>query len=116
VEKKLGGELSKTRANEAPMECVETVVLVLKGEEDQVILQVEDQHSQRVHQPWKDQRSDTEGPRVTDLFGDKGATRTASRASNELILVRRQQMDSHYPCMLGQRLMRQQPPKLQRSD
>ena len=59
---------------------------------------------------------DTEGPRVTDLYGDKDATRTAFRASNELILVRKQQMDSYYPCMLGQRLMRQQPPKLRRSD
>jgi hypothetical protein len=34
---KLGGELSKTRANEAPRKCVETV-LVVQGEEDKVIL------------------------------------------------------------------------------
>jgi hypothetical protein len=38
---KLGGELSKTKANEAPRECVETV-LVVQGDEEKVILGVED--------------------------------------------------------------------------
>ena len=38
---KLRGELSKTRANEAPWECVETV-LVVQGDEEKVILGVED--------------------------------------------------------------------------
>ena len=103
---KLGGELSKTRANEAPRECVETV-LVVQGDEDKVILGVEDKlgHSSADLGPVLDPDAklhrresranaftnlgkgdapneaisgvpDSEGARVAVLLGDKDGSRT----------------------------------------
>ena len=103
---KLGGELSKTRANEAPRECVETI-LVVQGDEDKVILGVENKlgHSSADLGPVLDPDaklhrresranaftnlgkgdapneaisgvSDSEGARVAVLLGDKDGSRT----------------------------------------